>query len=428
MTSMTDHLWRGTSEDFIQKVFQRYEQGMTLNDFSLFLQSSELILKELREAMRYESWVGGLHMKIKMSKNVKDSKPSTLTTSALLTINKKQSPVFLLTQENFLVLVTQKREIFNVLLVDACQLKRSGKTLKLFYFTHFEERLRLDFESQEICETFTENLKISGNLKDFQDFYKLSSRIGSGKFSIVYEAIEISSGLKWAVKVVKKKQLTRFEREMIRKEAEIARYLNRPGIIHVREVFESRKSLKIVMEFAEGGDMTKWFSGPPLPEDLIKKTLKQVLEAVDYLHSHAIMHRDLKPENILISEENWKISIIDFGLSSFFLPGECKKFKCGTLGYMAPEVVCGSYNEKVDIWSVGVLAYGCFTGRLPFSGYLDEDVLEMSQNSEPDYSKEKWREYSTGTVEFTKLLLLKDPELRPNCKEALNHPWLRDSE
>lgn len=365
-------------------------------------------------------------MKIKKCSNLKSSSQSLSSlTPSTLTHKGKTSEVLLLIQEEFLIIISPKREILNIILIEACQIKRVGKKLKLFYFSHFEERLKLRFESEEICENLIESLNIAGNLRDFKDFYSLGDKIGSGKFSFVYEAIELATGMIWAVKIVKKTQLTRFEREMIRKEAEIMKCISGNGVIRVREVFESRKSLKIVMELVKGGDLTKHFSEVALDEDRVKMALKQVLMTVEHLHSHGIMHRDIKPENILVSGfgNEMKTIFIDFGLATFFLPGERKKFKCGTCGYMAPEVAQGSYTEKSDIWSVGVLAYACLTGKLPFSSYSDEEILHLTQTAEPDYSESRWHNFSTLCQTFTRWLLTKDPERRPTCKEALNHDW-----
>ena len=399
---------------------------MNLADFTLFLQSHEIILKQLVDAFRYSSWSEGLHMKIKKCSNLKSScQNQTSLTASTLKLKDKTCQVLLLVQEEFLIIISPKREILNIILIEACQIKRVGKKLKLFYFSHFEERLKLKFESEETCEAVFEGLNVAGNLKDFKDFYNLGEKIGSGKFSFVYEATELATGVMWAVKVVKKKQLTRFEREMIRKETEIMKSVSGNGVIRIREVFESRKSLKIVMELVRGGDLTKHFNEVAMDEERVKNALRQVLATVEHLHSHGIMHRDIKPENILVSGcgSDMKTIFIDFGLSTFFLPGERKKFKCGTFGYMAPEVARGNYTEKSDIWSVGVLTYACLTGKLPFSGYSDEEIIHLTQTAEPDYSESRWHNSSCTSQSFTKWLLTKDPQRRPTCKEALNHEW-----
>ena len=99
------------------------------------------------------------------------------------------------------------------------------------------------------------------------------------------------------------------------------------------------------------------------------KILKQILQAVNYLHVHGVCHRDLKPENILFStiEENSPIKLIDFGLSKIF-NGEDDEMKgaVGTTFYMAPEVINDKYNEKCDIWSCGIILYIMLCGKPPF--------------------------------------------------------------
>ena len=104
-----------------------------------------------------------------------------------------------------------------------------------------------------------------------------------------------------------------------------------------------------------------------------------MLRAVNYLHSEGVIHRDLKPENIVLNEykcpENLKI--IDFG-SSIFKPLDQKSVyqqNIGTCYYMAPEIIeAESHNEKVDLWSIGVITYFLLSGNVPFYGEEISDI------------------------------------------------------
>jgi len=107
--------------------------------------------------------------------------------------------------------------------------------------------------------------------------------------------------------------------------------------------------------------------------------IKQLLSAVTYCHSKGVVHRDLKPENILIDSilKNGliRIKVIDFGTALFLTPHGSISETLGTPYYIAPEVINGDYNEKCDIWSIGVIMFILLTGNPPFNGNDDEEIL-----------------------------------------------------
>lgn len=106
--------------------------------------------------------------------------------------------------------------------------------------------------------------------------------------------------------------------------------------------------------------------------------IKQVLSAINYCHQRHVVHRDLKPENILLDkdQEHPKITIIDFGTSAMFDPEKKMSQKFGTPYYIAPEVLKKSYNEKCDLWSIGVILYILLCGYPPFNGANDRQIIE----------------------------------------------------
>ena len=145
--------------------------------------------------------------------------------------------------------------------------------------------------------------------------------------------------------------------------------------------------------------------------------------AIEYLHSRTppIIHRDIKPENLLLFGETIKLA--DFGLACY--EEDAERTCLGSLGYMAPEVVSGSYSKKVDIWSVGIITFAYLTGKLPFYSMSKEEIVHLTQTCEPDFSIEKWSKFSKEAKEFTQSLLNKNPVERPNVEEALNHSWFK---
>jgi calcium-dependent protein kinase len=114
--------------------------------------------------------------------------------------------------------------------------------------------------------------------------------------------------------------------------------------------------------------------------------IKQLLSAITYCHCRGVVHRDLKPENILIESisSNGKINIkvIDFGTALFVAPNTKLVGTLGTPYYIAPEVIRGDYNEKCDIWSIGVILYILLSGHAPFNGDNEKEIMDNVERGE----------------------------------------------
>ena len=212
---------------------------------------------------------------------------------------------------------------------------------------------------------FRDTSTTTGKLRHFKEFYKLGEILGRGKFADVHTCTELANGSSWAVKLIHKRILDQSERELIRKELTIISCLNHPGVAKFKEMFESRRHVKVVMERVEGGDLLKKINSGIISENDIRTIIRQVLETIRYLHGIGVIHRDLKPENVLLTNtpDGYQVKLIDFGLSTYFLPNDVIDYCCGTLGYTAPEVFTGEYNSKADLWSVGVITYAALSGK-----------------------------------------------------------------
>lgn len=161
----------------------------------------------------------------------------------------------------------------------------------------------------------------------------------------------------------------------------------------VYEILEDNKNYYIATELLEGGELfdriieVKTFS-----ELKASYIIKQVLLAINYMHQKKIAHRDLKPENILLESKDKNsldIKISDFGFSCFFDPKKGLDLVLGSPYYMAPEIIEAKvYNEKVDIWSIGIITYVLLSGRNPFSGNNKFAIKEMIVSTPIDFKKD----------------------------------------
>lgn len=171
------------------------------------------------------------------------------------------------------------------------------------------------------------------------------------------------------------------------KEVEIMKEIDHPHIVKIYEYFETDYHIFIVMELLENGDLFERIQKEDyFSEMAAKKIIKTLLEAVNYLHKKNIVHRDLKPENILFTK-NDVLKIADFGTSKFKKKKKMRNTH-GTPYYIAPEVINGNYNEKCDIWSIGVILYILLSGYPPFNGSDDEEIMENVETGKFDFDLE----------------------------------------
>ena len=146
------------------------------------------------------------------------------------------------------------------------------------------------------------------------------------------------------------------------------------------------------------------------------------------VHEHNITHRDLKLENFLLQDETdaADLKLIDFGLSRHFKKAEKMNVPVGTPYYVAPEVLNGAYDEKCDLWSLGVIAYMLLSGTPPFPGNGENEILTRVKKGVYDLNIPKFDKVSANAKDFIKKLLVMDPKKRLSAKEAQAHQWLHD--
>lgn len=209
-----------------------------------------------------------------------------------------------------------------------------------------------------------------------------------------------------------------------------------PNVVQLKEVYESPTAIYLVQELCLGGDL---FDRLDKQDDVhyteagCARIMKQIVDAVRYIHDKGIIHRDLKLENFMFSNDSpdSELRMIDFGLSKHFKFGDVHNEAVGSAYTVAPEVIRGEYNEKADEWSIGVITYLLLSGETPFGGAGEEDIspmqtramiLSASYEFEPEYI---WENVSEQAIDFIKSLLVTDPSKRPSVKELQKSDWLQ---
>lgn len=221
-------------------------------------------------------------------------------------------------------------------------------------------------------------------------------KIGTGSFSFVYEAMYNNERV--AVKIFKKK--TKRDMFFFEKEKNILIDIDHPNVVKLL-AYGYKPSPFIVFEYIENGTLKQFIKNRKheqqyrmSDENILDLALKiaEVMKHVQY-HTydsqHIVIHRDLKPENIGFSKG--MVKILDFGLSRMFTRSKYsirRTFKMsgetGTFRYMAPEVIkCKNYNEKIDVYSFGLIIWELLTGNKPYKNYsLEEFIENVAENHE----------------------------------------------
>jgi calcium/calmodulin-dependent protein kinase I len=264
---------------------------------------------------------------------------------------------------------------------------------------------------------------------DIKDKYTIGEIIGRGGFSTVHEITRKADGSKFAVKIVEKTMIQE-DIKLLRREIEIMKQVDHVNILKLIEIYENDDSVFIVMELVEGSELfDRIVDKGYYSEKSTVHIVKQILNAVRYLHQQGIAHRDLKPENLLCSGEgaNEVVKIADFGLSKIFGgdKGEELQTSCGTPGYVAPEVLMSEhYDKSVDMWGIGIITYILLAGYPPFYADNDTQLFEKIMNADYDFDDECWDDVSDIAKDFIRNLLVKNPEERFTADQALEHTWI----
>lgn len=207
--------------------------------------------------------------------------------------------------------------------------------------------------------------------------------------------------------------------------------LSHPNVIRFEGIYETENLIYLVTEYLSGGTLEEFMRNKSsLMGDFITKIISDTLEALKYFEENHMMHRDLKPENIIMRESDKKWVVADFGLAAF--TNEAYLYdKCGTMGYIAPEILVENnkpqqYTSACDLYSLGVIAYQLIVGSLPFKvemeGMFDRKVVWEA------FTRPECEELHPDIIELLRGLLEKNPEKRFTPKQALNSALFTNKE
>jgi serine/threonine protein kinase len=200
-----------------------------------------------------------------------------------------------------------------------------------------------------------------------QDDFKIGASLGEGSFATVYRALNLETGVTFAVKMVPKSVITNERRiRMMLNEVRIQRRLHHPNIVSLYRVYEDTTHISYVVDYIPGKSLIDivW-EKRKLPEDYCAHVIYALLRALEYLKQNRIMHRDIKLENIMITPDK-TVKLIDFGLAVEVVDGKVTG-KCGSPGYCPPEMLLlDQYDERGDMFGLGVVLYIMMSGREPF--------------------------------------------------------------
>ncbi len=273
------------------------------------------------------------------------------------------------------------------------------------------------------------------------EFYDRLEHIGEGSYGLVIKVKPKLTDEIRAMKIISKQNVIFGVREAdILNEIKILKYLDHPNIIKIYEFFKDENFYYIINEYCEEGDLLSKMEmqkNSVFNEKVACNIMKQILSAVGYLHSKKIFHGDLKLENILVDSSYYNskkdnfnnrlfdIKLIDFGCSKIWAKEFDMTDVIGSVCYVAPEVLENNYDESCDIWSCGVIMFILLSGKMPFNGYDEDEILEKVSKGKFDLKQKEFLKVSLEAKDLICKLLTFNPNQRPNARSALRHPWFK---
>ena len=283
--------------------------------------------------------------------------------------------------------------------------------------------------------------------RQFEDVYEFvdGGKCGSGSSATVYQVRRRSDGRNFACKIFDCDRNSKEKLAQAINEVETMKALESAGacgtgsIATCRDAFVGRTAANrnhfcvyVVTDLMRGGHLRAALEqrGSYAEEDA-RTVMKQLLEALAFMHDAGVTHRDVKTENVLLPSEldHTIIKLFDFEYSETRTSSNpTMDRRCGSPLYIAPEILdrCGCYGNKVDVWSSGVVLFELLCGYPPFGQGTTSvrEVLRAIRMDKPNKADPAWELVSGEAQDFVEKLMTKNPQERPSAREALLHPWM----
>eukprot|EP00732_Lithocolla_globosa_P003718 Lithocolla_globosa_v1_NODE_3092_length_1768_cov_6.821366.p1 type:complete len:434 gc:universal NODE_3092_length_1768_cov_6.821366:1521-220(-) len=268
----------------------------------------------------------------------------------------------------------------------------------------------------------------SASFKDFSSLlsdYEYERFLGEGSYAKVMLAVHRRLHVKVAIKCLHLKN-AELERRA-KREVQLHTLLCHKNVIRVFEVIEGGDNMCIVMEYAQGGDVYQYLiSEKKFSEAAARSVFREMVSAVGYCHSQNVVHRDLKAENFLL-DRDFKVKLADFGFSKVSSERSLMNTHCGSKYYVAPEIIKKEEyrGEAADLWSLGVILYCLYIGKMPFEQKTVQDLVlqilsgryaPVPPNTSPLF------------IDLLNKLLETDPTKRATTQDLIDDPWLNINE
>ncbi|KAF8566488.1 hypothetical protein P879_07055 [Paragonimus westermani] len=270
--------------------------------------------------------------------------------------------------------------------------------------------------------------------KSFYSKYEVKDVLGSGASSTVRRCVEKKSKKEFAVKILDLNSGVDapdvIRSECMREVSILRRVYGHPNVIELHDVFEGDAYIFLVFEVCQGGELFDYLThNVTLSEKRTRSLMRQLFDAIAFIHSKNIVHRDLKPENILL-DGDLNLKLTDFGLAVFTDDVEELRETRGTPGYLAPEVLMVGYYEDqppygqpVDMWACGVIMYTLLVGCPPFWNRKEHLMLRQIMEGRYSFPSPEWDDISETAKDLIRKLLVVKADDRIKAPDALQHDF-----
>jgi len=288
-----------------------------------------------------------------------------------------------------------------------------------------------------------DDLGLSRHLHDLYDVPAANSVVplGMGSYGVVTKIKDKKNDTEYALKSIPKVPPNKREQKSPKAylqnlvyEIKVMQHVGPSlNVVYLYDAFEDDTHVHLVLEYCRGGELWRRIRKGKYTEAYAASTIRSILRVVAQCHAKNVIYRDIKPDNFLFlnNTQNSPLKATDFGLATYFRPGEVLTRRCGTPSYLAPEVVKRAYGPEADNWSAGVTVYQLLSGRLPFRDKQNQrgsikEVLRAVVEDRVVMDDEFWlTNISEGARDLTARLLDRDPMTRLTAQEALEHPWVK---